>query len=61
MLFLCFIGTVYSDDVWKWAKRTGAAYWKPEGTELVPDKDKSTTGDHATGGEAGHQGETPHQ
>jgi hypothetical protein len=61
MLFLCFIGTVYSDDVWKWAKRTGAAYWKPEGTELVPDKDKSTSGDHAAGGEAGHQGETPHQ
>ena len=27
MLFLCFLGTVYSDDVWKWAKRTGANYW----------------------------------
>jgi len=43
MLFLCFIGTVYSDDVWKWAKRTGEGYWKAEGTDAAADKNKDTT------------------
>jgi hypothetical protein len=61
MLFLCFIGTVYSDDVWKWAKRTGAAYWKPEGSNGAAHKHKTTGDDQGSTDESGHRGDPPHQ
>jgi hypothetical protein len=38
MLFLCFIGTVYSDDVWGWAKRAGRGYWNHSNRHEKPAK-----------------------